>query len=115
MLQDNQTSDEQDITYEKQELKDLVRNERKILGVCWNRQKVGLRVVNSQNDAIIIIIQLFISIYAPPVMFTTKNIHYVVFYEKPSQDQELPRDVETILVKIYNNLTKIAVPRSLCG
>ena len=45
MLQDNQTSDEQDITYEKQELKDLVRNERKILGVCWNRQKVGLRVV----------------------------------------------------------------------
>ena len=47
MLQDNQTSDEQDITYEKQELKDLVRNERKILGVCWNRQKVGLRVVNS--------------------------------------------------------------------
>ena len=48
-------------------------------------------------------------------MFTTKNIHYVVFYEKPSQDQELPRDVETILVKIYNNLTKIAVPRSLCG
>ena len=45
MLKDNQTSDEQDITYEKQELKDLVRNERKILGVCWNRQKVGLRVV----------------------------------------------------------------------
>ena len=45
MLQDNQTNDEQDITYEKQELKDLVRNERKILGVCWNRQKVGLRVV----------------------------------------------------------------------
>ena len=39
-------------------------------------------------------------------MFTIKNIHYAVFYEKPSQDQELPR-----MLKLFWSRFTITLPK----
>ena len=40
-------------------------------------------------------------------MFTIKNIHHAVFYEKPSQDQELPATLKLVCSRFTITLPKL--------
>ena len=123
MLEDNKTNEEQEITYAKHQLNDLVKDESKILSICWDKRNDKSRVIVSQREGISTkcgILRMLVSVYDPlgfisPVWLTGKIIYRAVCDEKIGWDQQIPGKLNQLWLKYVECLPqKIEIPRSSC-